>query len=52
LDYANDGMRPNTSLKAGALVTTGTLCGAIELVTPGDIEIVLGGSTYLRLALV
>ncbi|MDP9810734.1 2-keto-4-pentenoate hydratase [Rhizobium tibeticum] len=52
LEYANDGMRPNTSLKAGALVTTGTLCGAIELVTPGDIEIVLGGSTCLRLALV
>jgi 2-keto-4-pentenoate hydratase len=52
LDYANDGMRPNTSLKAGALVTTGTLCGAIELVTPGEIEIAFGGSAYLRLALV
>ncbi|WP_028745921.1 fumarylacetoacetate hydrolase family protein [Rhizobium mesoamericanum] len=52
LDYANDGMRPNTSLKAGALITTGTLCGAIELITPGEIEMVFGQSTYLRLDVV
>lgn len=52
LDYANDGLRPNTSLKAGALITTGTLCGAIELVTPGDIEIAFGDTASLRFALV
>ncbi|MBB3393755.1 MULTISPECIES: fumarylacetoacetate hydrolase family protein [unclassified Rhizobium] len=52
LAYANDGLRPNTSLKAGALVTTGTLCGAIELVTPGDIEIAFGDTAFFRFALV
>jgi len=52
LDYANDGLRPNTSLKAGALITTGTLCGAIELVTPGDIEIAFGDTAFVRFALV
>ncbi len=51
LDYANDQLRPETSLRAGAVITTGTLCGAIELLTPGDIEIVLGGATPLRLTL-
>ncbi|WP_064697282.1 fumarylacetoacetate hydrolase family protein [Rhizobium aegyptiacum] len=44
LDYANDGLRPETSLKAGALVTTGTLSGAIELNEPGEIDILLGDS--------
>ncbi|MGO6705369.1 fumarylacetoacetate hydrolase family protein [Rhizobium leguminosarum] len=41
VDYANDGLRPETSLKAGALITTGTLSGAIELTEPGEIDILL-----------
>jgi 2-keto-4-pentenoate hydratase len=44
VDYANDGLRPETSLKAGALITTGTLSGAIELTEPGEIDIELGNS--------
>jgi 2-keto-4-pentenoate hydratase len=46
-DYANDRLRPHTSLKGGALITTGTLCGAIELTSPGTIEIVLDGEVRL-----
>ncbi|EJZ19104.1 fumarylacetoacetate hydrolase family protein (plasmid) [Rhizobium sp. Pop5] len=42
VDYANDGQRPETSLKAGALITTGTLSGAIELTGPGEIDILFG----------
>lgn len=42
VDYANDGLRPETSLKSGALITTGTLSGAIELAEPGEIDILLG----------
>ncbi|KQV65249.1 fumarylacetoacetate hydrolase family protein [Rhizobium sp. Root1220] len=47
LDYANDKVRPHTSLRSGALITTGTLCGAIELTSQGDMEIVLGEGTHL-----
>ncbi|MBY5435224.1 fumarylacetoacetate hydrolase family protein [Rhizobium leguminosarum] len=42
VDYANDGLRPETSLKTGALITTGTLRGAIELTEPGEIDIEFG----------
>lgn len=42
VDYANDGQRPETSLKAGALITTGTLSGAVELTEPGEIDISFG----------
>ncbi|EJC85435.1 2-keto-4-pentenoate hydratase [Rhizobium leguminosarum bv. trifolii WSM2297] len=42
VDYANDGLRPETSLKAGALTTTGTLSGAIVLSEPGEIDILFG----------
>ncbi|MBY5391423.1 fumarylacetoacetate hydrolase family protein [Rhizobium leguminosarum] len=42
VDYANDSLRPETSLKSGALITTGTLSGAIELTEPGEIDILLG----------
>ncbi|AUW46914.1 fumarylacetoacetate hydrolase family protein [Rhizobium leguminosarum] len=42
VDYANDGLRPDTSLRTGALITTGTLSGAIELTEPGEINILLG----------
>ncbi|MGO7180757.1 2-keto-4-pentenoate hydratase [Rhizobium brockwellii] len=44
VDYANDGLRPETSLKSGALITTGTLSGAIELTEPGEIDIEFGNS--------
>ncbi|MGO8462622.1 2-keto-4-pentenoate hydratase, partial [Rhizobium ruizarguesonis] len=44
VDYANDGLRPATSLKTGALITTGTLSGAIELTEPGEIDSELGDS--------
>ncbi|EPE94806.1 fumarylacetoacetate hydrolase family protein [Rhizobium grahamii] len=50
LDYANDKLRPATSLKAGAVITTGSLCGAIELLTPGKLEIVFDGTTRFCLA--
>ena len=52
LGYANDKLRPENSLKAGALITTGTLCGAIELASPGEIDILLGGTAKLHLSLV
>jgi len=52
LAYANDKLRPHTSLKKGALITTGTLCGAIELTSRGPIEIVLGNETRLSLSIV
>jgi 2-keto-4-pentenoate hydratase len=50
LAYANDRLRPHTSLKKGALITTGSLCGAIELTESGPIDIVLGGDTHLGLS--
>ncbi|RWX04768.1 2-keto-4-pentenoate hydratase [Rhizobium leguminosarum] len=46
VDYANDGLRTETSLKSGALITTGTLSGAIELTEPGAIDIELGNSRF------
>ncbi|ANK89358.1 MULTISPECIES: fumarylacetoacetate hydrolase family protein [unclassified Rhizobium] len=42
VDYANDGLRPETSLKAGALITTGTLSGAVVLTEPGETDILFG----------
>ncbi|NKF32899.1 2-keto-4-pentenoate hydratase, partial [Pseudomonas sp. BGM005] len=42
VEYANDGLRPETSLKAGALITTGTLSGAVVLTEPGEIDILFG----------
>jgi 2-keto-4-pentenoate hydratase len=48
IDYANDSLRPETSLKAGALITTGTLSGAPELKSPGEIDILLGDATRLQ----
>ncbi|PKA42081.1 fumarylacetoacetate hydrolase family protein (plasmid) [Rhizobium sullae] len=50
--YANDRFRPESSLKAGALITTGTLCGAIELASPGEIDILLGEASRLHLSLI
>lgn len=39
LDYANLADRPANVLKAGTLITTGTLCGAIPLKEGGSFEI-------------
>ncbi|MBB3660329.1 2-keto-4-pentenoate hydratase [Rhizobium sp. BK650] len=47
VDYANDPLRPEGSLKSGALVTTGTLSGAVELTEPGEIDIRFGDSARL-----
>jgi 2-keto-4-pentenoate hydratase len=49
LAYANDKLRPHTSLRKGALITTGTLCGAIELNTGGAVDIVLDGNVHFSL---
>lgn len=51
LAYANDKLRPESSLRNGALITTGSLCGAIELAEPGEIDIVLAGTDRLQLTL-
>lgn len=48
VDYANDKLRPETSLKAGAVITTGTLSGAPELRAPGEINIVFGDIARLQ----
>lgn len=42
LGYANDRSRPQTSLTAGSIITTGSLCGALEIAEPGKIGIKLG----------
>lgn len=42
LGYANDGSRPQASLMAGSVITTGSLCGAFEIAEPGKIVIKLG----------
>ncbi|MBB3387558.1 2-keto-4-pentenoate hydratase [Rhizobium sp. BK275] len=52
LDYVNDPLRPEDSLKSGALVTTGTLSGAVELTEPGEIDIHFGDSARLTLSVV
>ncbi len=52
LDYANDPLRPKDSLKSGALVTTGTLSGAVELTEPGEIDIRFGDSARLTFSVV
>lgn len=45
LGYANDGSRPQASLIAGSVITTGSLCGAFEIAEPGKIDIKLGTET-------
>ncbi len=52
LAYANDAQRPEGSLTAGELVTTGTLCGAIELPAPGKVDILFGGNHRLDFSVV
>lgn len=52
VDYANDPLRPEDSLKSGALVTTGTLSGAVELTEPGEIDIRFGDSARLTFSVI
>ena len=51
VDYANDTFRPDSSLRAGAVITTGSLCGAIEVATAGELDVTLGDAR-MQLALV
>jgi 2-keto-4-pentenoate hydratase len=50
-DYANNRSRPATSLRAGAIITTGSLCGAIDVPGPGDASVQLGNHAAIHLAL-
>jgi 2-keto-4-pentenoate hydratase len=43
LAYANNPNRPSDSLAAGEFVTTGSLCGAVDLPTSGTVQCVLNG---------
>lgn len=49
-DYANNPFRPAAALRAGSIVTTGSLCGAIEITDPGDVSINLGEQILLNFA--
>lgn len=51
LGYANDRSRPQTVLVAGSIITTGSLCGAIEIANSGNIEIKLGSEAALDFVL-
>lgn len=47
VDYANSLTRDRQSLQRGALVTTGSLCGAIELNAPGQVNVTIAsGMTF------
>lgn len=50
-DYANNRSRSAATLRAGSIVTTGSLCGAIEVADRGDVSIQLGEDALLNLAL-
>lgn len=50
VDYANRKDRPADSLKKGALVTTGSLCGGIPLSAPGPVKVALSGVPQLAFA--
>ncbi|KDR86591.1 hypothetical protein L905_23405 [Agrobacterium sp. TS43] len=50
-DYANNQSRPATALRAGSIITTGSLCGAIEVAGPGDVSIQLGNNDEMHFAL-
>lgn len=51
LDYANLAERPENVLKAGTLITTGTLCGAIPLTAGGHFDIELAGAPAFSFSL-
>jgi len=50
-DYANNRSRPATTLRAGSIITTGSLCSAIEVPGPGDVSIKLGEHAVLNFEL-
>ncbi|CUX71089.1 MULTISPECIES: hypothetical protein [Agrobacterium] len=50
-DYANDLSRPDASLRAGSIITTGSFCGAIEIAGSCDVNIKVAGDVSLHLAL-
>ncbi|CDZ31148.1 Hydratase/decarboxylase family protein [Neorhizobium galegae bv. officinalis] len=50
-DYANDGSRPASSLDTGTVITTGSLCGAVDVRAPCQVSIQLGEYTSLDFAL-
>ncbi|MBD0417037.1 fumarylacetoacetate hydrolase family protein [Oryzicola mucosus] len=47
--YASDINRPSESLNAGEIVTTGALCGAIPITSPGTLSADLKGLEGIRL---
>lgn len=51
LDYANLADRPANVLKAGTLITTGTLCGAIPLKEGGNFDIDMAGAPAFSFSL-
>ncbi|WP_155257549.1 2-keto-4-pentenoate hydratase [Rhizobium leguminosarum] len=50
-DYANNRSRPAAALRAGSIITTGSLCGAIEVPGPGDVSVQLGNDAAMHFAL-
>ncbi|WFU90905.1 2-keto-4-pentenoate hydratase (plasmid) [Rhizobium sp. CC1099] len=50
-EYANDRSRPASSLKAGAVITTGSLCGAVDVHDPSQVSIQLGEYAALKFLL-
>lgn len=50
-DYANNQSRSATALRAGSIITTGSLCGAIEVPGPGDVSVQLGNNAAMHFAL-
>jgi 2-keto-4-pentenoate hydratase len=50
-DYANDRSRPAVALRAGSLITTGSLCGALDVTGPGDVSVQLGEDAVMNFAL-
>ena len=49
--YANNRSRPDEVLRAGSIITTGSLCGALEVANPGDVSVQLGEDDVLDFAL-
>ncbi|MBY3027005.1 2-keto-4-pentenoate hydratase [Rhizobium leguminosarum] len=50
-DYANDRSRPTSSLRASAIITTGSLCGAVDVTDRGDVFVQLGVDAVLNFTL-
>ncbi|WCK80184.1 fumarylacetoacetate hydrolase family protein [Agrobacterium fabrum] len=50
-DYANDRTRLVSSLRAGTIITTGSLCGALHVTDPGEISAQLGVDAVLSFTL-